>query len=74
MNYEKFYVKNMQDTDILCAVANHKARVISFEQENSVQEMVAYCKTYLCQHICEETDYTIVWRNLDNYVADNNIQ
>ena len=74
MKYEMFYVKNMQDTDILCAVANHEDRVISFEQHPSATNMVGYCKMVLCNHIVEETDYTIVFRDLDNYVRNNNIQ
>lgn len=68
--YEKFFVENMVGTDILCAVANHDNKVLSFEQHISAQNMVRYCKTELCSHL---SDYTPIWRDLSNYVIDNNI-
>lgn len=73
MKYEMFHVRNMQDTDILCGVANHVDRVVSYEIEHSVQNMVGYCRTRFC-NILEKEGYIIVYRNLDFYVADNNIQ
>jgi hypothetical protein len=71
--YEKFYVKNMQDTDILCAIVDHEDKLIHLEQDASATNMVGYCRRMYCQHLID-ANYTQVWRNLDNYVADNNIQ
>ena len=72
-NYQIFQVENMVGTPIVCAIANHDNRIISFEQENSVQTMVGYLRSNKCKELID-AGYIQVWRNLDNYITDNNIQ
>lgn len=73
MNYQKIFVKNMQYTDILCAIVDHKDKLVHLEQDNSAQNMVGFCRKMYCQQFID-AGYKQVWRNLDNYVIDNNIQ
>ena len=70
--YQKFHVTNMVGTEILCAIADHQKKSISFEKHNSAQNMVEYLRGKECKEYTET--YTQVWEDLNAYMKYYNIQ
>ena len=70
MNYETFYSENAAGTKTLCAIADHENKILSLENDNSLQNCVNWTRTNLCQNLLD-AGYIQVWRSLDNYVEAN---